>query len=180
VGIGLPRSQLIEVPVVAFLLEHPTAGPLLVDTGFHRSVAEGPAEERSRNLGPVGRVMSRDLSMRPEQAVGAQLRALSIDPREVGFVVMTHLHFDHASGLGELPDATVLVSGAEWNAARARGGLLHGYSAAQLDPRLHYRTIDFAAGRTRPRGPFERTVDVFGDGSVTLAYTPDTAPDTSR
>jgi N-acyl homoserine lactone hydrolase len=170
-GIGVPTDQLIRVPIVAFLLEHPSAGLVLVDTGFHRSIAEGPARERARNLGPVGRVMSRDVRMGPEQTVVEQLRSRGLDPAEVGLVVMTHLHFDHASALCDFPGAKVLVSLEEWSAATGRGAALRGYSRAQFDPRPSYMTVDFA-GAGAIHGPFARAVDVFGDGSLMLVSTP--------
>jgi N-acyl homoserine lactone hydrolase len=117
-------------------------------------------------------VMARDVRMRPQQAVAAQLRALGSDPADVGLVVMTHLHFDHASALCDFPGATVLVSKPEWSAAQARGSFLHGYCSAQLDHRPSYMTVDFAAPPATARGPFDRAVDVFGDGSLTLVSTP--------
>jgi N-acyl homoserine lactone hydrolase len=171
-GIGVPAEQHVRVPIIAFLVEHPTAGLVLIDTGFHRSLAAGPSSERARNLGPVGRVIGRDIRMRPEQTVAAQLKERGIDPTDVSLVVMTHLHFDHASALSDFPSATVLVSEPEWNAACARGSFLRGYSLAQLDPRPAYRTLDFSAPPARPRGPFAQTLDVFEDDSLTLAFTP--------
>jgi N-acyl homoserine lactone hydrolase len=170
-GIGVPAEQNVSVPIVAFLVEHPTAGPILIDTGFHGSVA-GTGPERNRNLGLIGRVLARDLRMRPEQAVAAQLRTRGIDPADVGLIVMTHLHFDHASALADFPGATVLVAEPEWQSARGRGASLRGYSTAQLDPRPSYRTLDFTAASARARGAFAQTLDVFGDGSITLAFTP--------
>jgi N-acyl homoserine lactone hydrolase len=170
-GIGVPAEEMVDVPIVAFLLEHPGAGLVLVDTGFHRSVAEGPKRERSRNLGAVGRILARTTRMRPEQAVAAQLRTLGIEPSDVGLVVMTHLHFDHASALSDFPDATVLLTRQEWQAAWSRTPGMHGYSQAQLDSRPDYRTFEFGAAAS-DGGSFERTVDVFGDGSLTLAFTP--------
>jgi glyoxylase-like metal-dependent hydrolase (beta-lactamase superfamily II) len=110
--------------------------------------------------------------MRPEQTVAAQLKAHGLDVADIGLVVMTHLHFDHASALCDFPNATVLVDEREWKAAWARGALLNGYSRAQLDPSPSYRTIDFTAASVVSRGPFERTVDVFGDGALTLCATP--------
>jgi N-acyl homoserine lactone hydrolase len=171
-GVAVPESELIAIPIPAYLLMHPDAGPVLVDTGMHASVAEDGGRERARNLGPIGRMMSRHSSMRPEQAAAAQLRARGVDPAEVKLVVMTHLHFDHASALCDFPNATVLVDTREWAAAWARDSLLSGYSRAQLDPRLRYRVIDFTASNVVAHGPFERTVDVFGDGALTLASTP--------
>jgi N-acyl homoserine lactone hydrolase len=205
-GIGVPAEQQLDIPIVAFLIEHPSAGLIMIDTGFHGSVAAGRGAERNRNLGPIGRLLARDLQMRPEQTIAAQLRTRGIDPAEVRLVVMTHLHFDHASALADFPSATVLVSEPEWRSACGRGGALRGYSVAQLDPRLTYRTLDFspdtpaagagapfsaAAGAgaaasssaaasageavspsARPRGAFAQTIDVFGDGSLRLAFTP--------
>lgn len=171
-GIGVSTAQQITVPIVAFLVEHPSAGPILIDTGFHRSIAAGPKAERSANLGPIGRVMGRSIQMRPEQAIAAQLKTRGIDPADVRLVVMTHMHFDHASALSDFPGATVLVSAREWRAARRRGSSLRGYCAAQLDPRQSYRTVDFSVPPTEPRGSFAQTLDVLGDGSLVLASTP--------
>jgi len=174
IGVGVPSDDIIDVPVVAFLLEHPSAGLVLVDTGFHRSIAAGPARERARNLGPVGRVMARSsaVHMDPEQTVAAQLGALGIKPADIELIVMTHLHFDHASALCDFPRATVLVARREWEAVWAPAPFLHGYVRAQLDPGPSYRTFEFAAATPGADGPLEQTADVFGDGSLTLAFTP--------
>src|SRR5918999_2053754 len=79
-GLGVPRSEFVVVPVQAFLLRHPAAGHLLVDTGFHPSVAVDP----KANLGRLLTTMSlRDIEMEPEQAVPAQLRAREVEPASI-------------------------------------------------------------------------------------------------
>lgn len=171
-GVRVPEEQRIHVPIVAFLIEHPSAGAILIDTGFHRAIADGPAAERNRNLGSIRRFVGANIEMRAEQTAAAQLYARGIQPETIGLIVMTHLHFDHASALADFPAATVLVSTREWRAAHARGASLQGYSAAQLDPRLAYRTVDFQGPATQAWGPFERALDLFGDGSLTLLDTP--------
>jgi N-acyl homoserine lactone hydrolase len=177
-GLGVPKNQLIHIPIVAFLLEHPTAGTVLIDTGFHRDIAQGtpgtdrPSSARNRNLGPIRWLVGANIELRAEQTAAAQLRARGIDPQELGLIVMTHMHFDHASALAEFPAATVIVSAAEWRAARARGAALQGYSVPQLDPRLTYRTIDFHGPGAHVHSPFDRAIDLFGDGSITLLDTP--------
>src|SRR4051812_43984556 len=103
-GFGVPRQEWIEVPVVAFLVEHPEAGPLLIDTGFHPSVAAEPRHAGGR----FG--IFKDVRMDAGQTVAAQLRDRGILPSDVGTVVMTHLHSDHASGISEFPDSTFVVS----------------------------------------------------------------------
>jgi N-acyl homoserine lactone hydrolase len=169
-GIGVPKDAWVPIPIVAFLLEHPSAGPVLIDTGLHPSVAVKPAE----SLGRAGTLAFRDLKMDAGQALPAQLRDKGIDPSRVGTVVMTHLHIDHASGISEFPDATFVVSRAEWDAATTQGRL-HGYSTRQFDHAFDYRLVDFDA--TGAKGPasfsgFARSFDVFGDGSVRAVYTP--------
>ena len=42
-GLGTPRSQWLALPIPAFLVHHPSAGPFLVDTGLHPSIASRPA-----------------------------------------------------------------------------------------------------------------------------------------
>ncbi|HWX74695.1 MAG TPA: MBL fold metallo-hydrolase, partial [Solirubrobacteraceae bacterium] len=169
-GIGTPASELIDVPIVAFLLEHPVAGPVLVDTGFQRAVAAGPSRERSRNLGAVGKLMARNMRMDPEQTIAAQLRARGVEPGQLGLIAMTHLHFDHASALSDFPAASVLVTEPEWQAAHARYPFMHGYVPAQIDPRPSYRTLEFPPASTAD--PFAHALDVFGDGSLRLVFTP--------
>jgi N-acyl homoserine lactone hydrolase len=169
-GVGTSAQEIVDVPIVAFLIEHPGAGQVLVDTGFRREVAERRSPERSRNLGLLGRLMVREMRMDPDQTIAAQLRAKGVDPDGLGLVAMTHLHFDHASALCDFPAATVLLSAEEWQAAHGPRPGLHGYVRAQFDPRPRYRTLQMGAAPAN--GPFAHALDLFGDGSLILAFTP--------
>lgn len=160
------RSERIEIPIPAFILEHPGAGLVLVDTGFHASVAVDP----KKNMGPIlGRVFS--ARMKPEDAMPDQLRARGFSPKDVKYVVMTHLHVDHASGVAQFPDATFIVTRREWETA-SEGGLRQGYVPRQFDHAFDWRTIDFGGDEVSSFASFGRTLDLFGDGSARLAYTP--------
>lgn len=166
-GFGVPRSEWLDVPVQAFLVEHPSAGAVLIDTGFHASVAVNP----TANLGRVARVTFKDIEMTPEQAVAAQLRAKGIEHSAVKVVIMTHLHLDHASAISDFPEATFLVSSAEWEAA-TDGGQLKGYVRRQFDHGFDYRLLDFDSDEASSFAGFARSFDVFGDGSVRTVFTP--------
>ena len=166
-GIRVPRERWTRIPIPAFLVEHPSAGPVLVDTGLHPSVAAAPRE----NLGRLALMVFKDWRMSSEQAVPAQLRALGMDASRVRTIVMTHLHIDHASAMSEFPDATFLFSAREWRAATEQGPM-HGYVRRQFDHAFDYRTIDFESDAVMSHATFGRSVDLFGDGSVRLAYTP--------
>jgi glyoxylase-like metal-dependent hydrolase (beta-lactamase superfamily II) len=166
-GLGVKRDDWVTVPVPTFLVEHPGAGRILIDTGFHPSVAVKPQE----NLGRLALFTFKDLQMKPEQALPAQLRARGIEPSEVKVVLMTHLHLDHASAISEFPGATFVVSAAEWAAATTKGQF-HGYGKRQFDHGFDYRLIDFEGAGAESFSGFARSFDVFGDGSVRAVYTP--------
>src|SRR5215204_1205173 len=95
----------MSVPCPAFLIRHPSAGALLVDTGLHPSVATGGKE----NFGGIGARVAKP-SLEPEEDVPAQLRKRGLEPGEVAIVVMTHMHIGHTSAISEFPQATFVVS----------------------------------------------------------------------
>jgi N-acyl homoserine lactone hydrolase len=166
-GIGVKSSERVPFPIPAYLVEHPAAGPILIDTGFHASVAVKP----QANLGRLNARFFRSLEMQPDQAAAAQLRARGIHPADVKVVVMTHLHTDHASAIVDFPDATFVVSAAEW-AAASEGGPLHGYVKRQFDHGFDWRLLDFEGPGAQSFSGFARAFDLFGDGSVRAVYTP--------
>src|SRR6478609_4100003 len=71
------------VPCPAFLIRHPSAGSILVDTGLHPSIATDPRE----NFGKLGARFSRP-TLEQGADVPAQLRKRGLDPGEVPVVVM--------------------------------------------------------------------------------------------
>jgi N-acyl homoserine lactone hydrolase len=156
------------VPCPAFLITHPSAGPILVDTSLHSSIAAEPAE----NFGRLATRYARP-RIEPGRDLPSQLRELGADPRSIPLVVMTHLHFDHASGISEFPSSTFVISSAEWSAATTGSrALLRGYRPQHYDFAVDYRLVDFDGPRIDSYASFGRSFDLFGDGSVRLAFTP--------
>lgn len=170
-GVGVAQDDWPELPVQAFLVEHPGAGLVLVDTGFHASVAVDPRQ----GMGRLGGLIFKDLRMDSEQALPAQLRGLGFDPGDVGVVALTHLHADHASGIAQFPDATFVVSSAEWEAA-ADSRTTDGYIKRQFDHAFDYRLLDFESDAADSYSTFGRSYDLFGDGSVRMVFTPGHSP----
>jgi glyoxylase-like metal-dependent hydrolase (beta-lactamase superfamily II) len=161
-----PRSRWSWVPVPVFLVEHPTAGALLVDTGFHASVEDDPRTSLGRRQAWI-----LPARMGREESAPARLRALGIEPEQIRLVVMTHLHNDHASGAAQFAHATFVVDGVEWRAA-CDGGFPQGYRREHFDQPFDWRVLDYAAPDVRAHAAFERSIDLFGDGSVRLLSTP--------
>jgi N-acyl homoserine lactone hydrolase len=167
-GLGTPRSSWWRVPCPAFLIRHPSAGPILVDTGLHPSVTAKPRENLGRLISTIGRPR-----LEAGGDVPARLRAAGLDPKTVPVVVMTHLHFDHTSAISEFPGATFIVAEPEWVAATTdRRPAMRGYRPAHYDHAFDYRTLGYGGERISSYSTFARTFDLFGDGSVRLAFTP--------
>jgi N-acyl homoserine lactone hydrolase len=164
----LTGKEAVSVPIPAFLIRHPSAGAILVDTGLHPSVATDPSENFGKLAARVG-----NLTLESGEDVPSQLRERGIEPGEVPVVVMTHLHLDHASAISEFPSSTFVVSEAEWRAA-AHGSnpALNGYRRSHFDYAFEYRTVDFDRANIDSYASFGRTFDLFGDGSIRLAFTP--------
>ena len=163
--LGNPLARMPAV-CLAFAIRHPKAGLLLVDTGFHPRATEDPRADFGL---PMSLMFA---SLRPEP-FDRQLRERGIEPGEVERVVMTHLHVDHTSGMRLLDRARYHVARAEWEAATAPRAALKGFVAHHLPAPERVELIDFGG---EPHGPFARTLDLLGDGSVRLVSTPGHTP----
>jgi N-acyl homoserine lactone hydrolase len=158
----------MRVPCPAFLIRHPSAGAILVDTGLHPSVAT----DGSENFGRLGARFGKP-SLSPGADVPAQLRERGLDPGEIPTVVMTHMHIDHSSAISEFPSSTFVLSEVEWEAATVGPRpLLNGYRREHYDYAFDFRTVDFDRAGIDSYSSFARCFDLLGDGSVRLAYTP--------
>ncbi|HEX6687356.1 MAG TPA: N-acyl homoserine lactonase family protein [Solirubrobacterales bacterium] len=164
----LTGQPAMTVPCPAFLIRHPSAGAILVDTGLHPSIATDGHE----NFGRLGARVGKP-SLDAGSDVPAQLRSRGLDAGEIPIVVMTHMHIDHTSAISEFPNSTFVVSEVEWEAATiGPKPLLNGYRRAHFDYAFDSRTVDFDRAGIDSYSSFARCFDLFGDGSIRLAYTP--------
>lgn len=164
---GLRKKIDHWAPCPVFLLEHPTAGRVLIDTGLPAAVAH----DSKAALGWLG---NRMYAVRAEESepLPARLRELGIPRGGINVVVMTHLHFDHAGALSEISDCTVVVGKEEWRSAHGSKPALRGYLPRQFDLAHDFRLVDFDHSSINSFATFGRAFDLFGDGSVVLVSTP--------
>jgi N-acyl homoserine lactone hydrolase len=164
----LTGKDTITLPVPVFLIRHPSAGGILVDTGLHPSIATDGEQN-------FGRALTRFMkpAVEADADAPAQLRKRGLDPGDLPIVVMTHLHADHASAISEFPNSTFVVSEVEWDeATEGSRPLQNGYRRLHYDFAFDYRTVDFDRGGIDSYATFGRCFDLFGDGSIRLAFTP--------
>ncbi|MBW8813321.1 MAG: MBL fold metallo-hydrolase [Caulobacterales bacterium] len=145
----------------AILVQHPK-GRLLFDAGYGHDLAE--------HFKTAPKLMQLAAKPHLDETVAAQLAAAGVPASSLTAVVLTHAHWDHVSGVADLPGVPVWVSGAEMGFIRS------GDSDAELARRIGlaaYHAYDFPDG---PYLGFARSWDVFKDGSVVLVPAPGHTP----
>ncbi|HKV73485.1 MAG TPA: N-acyl homoserine lactonase family protein [Gemmatimonadales bacterium] len=133
------------LPIWCWVIEHPE-GLILIDTG--RAVDAN----RPNWFPPWMRLVQRAAvfdEMAAEQEIGPMLRSRGLAPGDIRWVILTHLHGDHADGLRHFPKAEVLIAAAEWSAATGMGGRMQGYQNQRWPTSLSPRLIAFADGQFR-------------------------------
>ncbi len=113
--------------------------------------------------------------MAPQRAVLStveSLRLVGINPSGVDFALPTHLHWDHVSGLLDLPGLEVHTPTIEWDWAMA-GEVA---PVGGVRPSLRNRPVERFDVDGPPLLTFTHSRDFFGDGAVTVVALPGHTP----
>jgi len=121
VRVFMDRNWTEWLPIFAWVIEHPE-GVIVVDTGETARTSEPGYLPRWH---PYYR-LAVGFDVKPAEEIGPQLRKLGIAPEDVGTVIMTHLHTDHAGGLHHFPRSKIFrfgsrVSEGAWSAGQVEG-----------------------------------------------------------
>lgn len=153
-----------HLPIGCWLIEHPE-GLIMVDTG-ESSHANDPGYQPWWH--PFMRFCERR-GVRPEEEAAALLRARGFDPLAVKWVVMTHMHGDHAGGIPGFGNSQFVLSEREAQAISARDAVFNGYLTMHYPQWFKPITTAHADG---PFESFERSAALTADGRVRLVPTP--------
>ena len=150
------------LPIYAWVIEHPK-GVIVIDTGETAKATEPgyfPAWH------PYFKKVKEWVT--PEQEVGPQLQALGIRPNDVRWVIMTHLHTDHAGGLHHFPKSEILVMRRAFELASGFAGQVRGFLPQHWPSWFAPKLIDLAPD---PFGPFPGSFQVTGTADVIIVPT---------
>ncbi len=147
---ALMDDQLTDwLPIYCYVIEHPE-GLIVIDTGI-------PANANDPIWFPPWMRLVQQAAffeMTPEQEIGPQLQARGLSPKDVRWVVLTHLHQDHEGGLHHFPKAEMLVSRQEWETASGLKGRMAGYLNNRWPKWLSPKLTTYKDGCY---GPFEKS-----------------------
>ncbi|HXW27105.1 MAG TPA: N-acyl homoserine lactonase family protein [Xanthobacteraceae bacterium] len=152
-------------PTYAWAIEHPE-GVIVVDTGEAAHLKSLPRWH------PYFRLAVR-FDIEPEQEVGAQLRGLGIDARDVKLVVLTHMHIDHDGGLAHFRHSRIFASGGELSRASGVRGSLLGYLPSRWPTWFDPEPMDW---QPSAYGPFTHSARLSAAGDVIAVRTPGHTP----
>ncbi|MBM6507072.1 MULTISPECIES: N-acyl homoserine lactonase family protein [Staphylococcus] len=158
-GLFRSKQHQIKIPVSVYLIEHPK-GLVLIDTGWHTD----NRTHQIKNLRFQYPVNKADLPK--GEAVHEQLIKLGYKPSDIDYILMSHMHCDHADGLRLVKDAKhVLVSEEEYEAIQKdkMHYLPHEWKG------VHLETFKF---EDSDLGPKKKAFDLFGDGTIKMIWSP--------
>jgi len=157
-----------EPIVVRFhVIEHPTHGRFIVDTGVERAVHDS---DRAAVRGFVASYMAIE-----EKLVVRQDLATFVAQRgPIAGVLLTHLHLDHVMGMPDVPIQTPIYAGPGETTPRSMQNVV-------MRPNLErllsgHGPIAEWGFAPDPAGRFDGVVDVFGDGSLWAIWVPGHTP----
>jgi len=158
-------------PVNVYAIEH-ARGLILFDTGQDRASVTSDTYFPGGLTGFLyGRLARFDIG--EQDTLTAQLAALGYAPSDVDTAILSHLHQDHIGGLADLAGADLLVSAAEWAELSKPGPEQRGFLRNHIQlPGLRWRQVSLEPTGDSSLAPFTESLDVMGDGSLTLLPTP--------
>jgi len=158
-------------PINAYVIEH-RDGLVLFDTGQDRA----SVTEADYFPGGFTKVLYDRLArfeIGPEETLGIGLARLGYAAGDVRTAIVSHLHQDHIGGLGELSEADIVVSKAEWETLSSPLPEMRGLMTRHIDlPGLRWQRIEPTPTDDPGLAPFRAFHDLFGDGSMVLLPTP--------
>lgn len=159
-GFFRSKKKKMILPVSSYFIQHPK-GNVLIDTGWDSVYAKSRPEQI---FGLVDKVSGPII--REDEGVDTKLKSIGVKTSDIDHIFISHMDFDHTSGLRLVKDAKqIRTSKEEWKACSKPG-------IRYIDTWTGICKVDTFSYSKSGVGPCGRSFDVFGDGSIELISTP--------
>jgi glyoxylase-like metal-dependent hydrolase (beta-lactamase superfamily II) len=162
----------LRVPVHALvaLINHPTYGWFLFDTGYAPRILEA-----TRGFPYRAYRWATPMTISSELAVANQLARFGLRREDISRIVLSHFHADHTAGLRDFSEARFVAGQEAWTAVRELSSiraLSRAFIPSLVPEDFEQRAllIDKFSGPEIPT--FGASYDIFSDGSALLVRLP--------
>ena len=149
----------IEFSSTCWLIKHGSAW-LLWDTGVPEATLNDP-----RGWSTLPKLIVYHL----DKSITDQLAEIGLKPGNIGTVAISHTHGDHIGNIGLFPNATIVMQKAEYSWIHSPNGPNDNVNQLMALARK-------LLGKPKKLQLVDGDTDLFGDGSVTLIFTPGHTP----
>jgi N-acyl homoserine lactone hydrolase len=158
--VGVNVGKPIDISVSCYLVHH-ADGYFLWDTGISDAVATMP------DGWYPGNNPATDIHWTRAKSLESQLAAIGVKPSDIRFVGISHTHPDHIGNAELFATVPFLIQKAEYDYYFAAGK--SGIAKPPSDAKPTFL-------KEHPVNLVQEDLDVFGDGSVMIVYTPGHTP----
>ena len=148
------------VEVYSHWIRHPTKGDFLIDTGLNGHYGENPQ-------GDMGGLIASFIVENSTQTEGTDIASyVKANKLDVSGIFLTHTHPDHSSGIPEIANDALVYVG--------KNEPIDYYPLILTTPYFDQveTLVELDFDRAQALTPFEKVIDVFGDGSLWAIATP--------
>ena len=160
-----------QIQIYAHVLQHPSKGGFLIDTGVSRRLLADPSKYgvnwMIRQFMPLEKI-------KIKQSTEEIVRQM---PGGLQGVFLTHMHIDHIAGMPDIAgNVPVYVGKGESSSSSFQNIFVRGASDGLMPATLSLREWAFTAPPSSAAATLESIVDVFGDGSLFAIHVPGHTP----
>jgi N-acyl homoserine lactone hydrolase len=165
---GFNVGKPVDISVSCYLIHH-AQGYFLWDTGISDQVASLPNGWLPTNNAAV------DILWTRSKTLMSQLKEINVKPEDIKYIGISHTHPDHIGNAELFPHITILIQRAEYEfffgPAKPGAATLpaEALTVPPGDPTPRF-------SKDHPVKLIDEDLDVFGDGSVMIVFTPGHTP----
>lgn len=130
------KSYKVKCHAIFALIEHYKLGKILYDTGYSNSFYE-----ETKKMPYFLYKLATPVYHKDENSCINQLKNIGLTSKDISYIIISHFHADHISGLKDFIDNTILCSGIGLNDFQSKNslsGVLKGYIKPLAPKSLNY------------------------------------------